>query len=173
MAGPEATPRPATPADVPMLARVHVQCWQETYTGLLPAAEIAARGIEQRRRQWTDQIAAGRSRIAVLPDLGFAQAGPQRDTPLLEQGFPLELYALYLLRAGQGRGLGLALLRAVIRPGDGPMSALVLAGNQPAIRFYEASGARRLETRAEHVGAAPIEEHVYVWDRPATVLDHR
>lgn len=169
MTPPEPTPRPATLDDVAMLARLHVQAWEETYTGLLPAAEIAARGLDRRVQQWTGAITAARSRIAVVPQLGFAQTGPQRDKALAEQGFTQELYALYLLRSGQRRGLGLALLRAVVRPGDGPMTALVLAGNTPAVRFYQATGARLLDTRAERIGQTDITEYAFGWDDPGAI----
>ena len=70
--------RPATVADIPDLARLHVQAWGESYAGLLPAAEIAARDIAARTAQWTSTIAAGTTRIMVLPGLGFAQTGAQR-----------------------------------------------------------------------------------------------
>lgn len=155
----------ATPDDIDMLARIHVQAWQETYAGLLPPSEIARRDIATRRAQWQHQIAAGTSRIAVVPDQGFAQMGPQRDAPLQAAGYGDELYALYLLRAGQGRGLGRALFDAV--RGDAAFSALVLDGNVRACAFYEAVGGHLHETRAEQVGDVAIMERVYVW--PALV----
>lgn len=162
--------RPATPDDIDMLASIHVRAWRETYPGLLPESEIAARGPEVRRRQWAGQIARGQSRIAILPDLGFAQAGPQRDAILRADDIPQELYAIYLLRAAQGRGFGRALLAAVTMPDAGPMSALVLDGNAPAKAFYAATGAELWDTRKDRVGRTPIVEHAYVWHEPAALI---
>ena len=162
--------RKATPDDVEMLARIHVTAWRETYPGLIPEAEIAARDMKVRRKQWTNQIARGQSRIAVVPDLGFAQAGPQRDAALRDAGISQELYAIYLLRSGQRRGLGRALLAAVTDPEAGPMSALVVDGNDAAIAFYRATGARCRDTRNDWIGAAPTLEHAYVWDDPRVIV---
>lgn len=156
--------RAARPADAPMLARLHVQSWRETYPGLLPETEIAARGYKVRLAQWRNQIARGDSRIALLPDLGFAQMGPQRDAGFARAGYPEELYCIYLLHAGQGRGQGRALLGAV--RGEAPFTALVLAGNGPACGFYRAMGGTELLRRMDHVGLAATEEIAFGFGAP-------
>ncbi|MEM7490071.1 MAG: GNAT family N-acetyltransferase, partial [Pseudomonadota bacterium] len=143
------TPRPATPADAEEIARLHVRAWQETYPGLLPPEEIAARDHPARLRQWQGALASDASRTVLLPGLGFAQAGPQRMADHAA-AYPEELYCLYLLRAGQGRGHGRALLAAVGR--DVPMTALVLEGNARACAFYAAAGAVVLDTLPCRIG---------------------
>jgi ribosomal protein S18 acetylase RimI-like enzyme len=74
--------------------------------------------------------------------LGFANAGPQREPDILP--FAGEIYALYLLQAAKGRGLGRALMRAAARGllarGIGAASLWVLDGNQAAQGFYAALG---------------------------------
>lgn len=155
--------RPAVPSDADMLARIHVQAWQETYPGLLPPEEIAARDLPFRLRQWRGALACGRTRIRVLPDLGFAQVGPQRD-PKLAESYPDELYCLYLLRKAQGQGSGRAFLTAV--RGSRPMTALVLQGNTRACTFYTASGADIIDTLPCRVGNSDAPEHVYAWPSP-------
>ena len=159
--------RPATVADTPDLARLHVQAWGESYAGLLPAAEIAARDIAARTAQWTSTIAAGSTRIMVLPGFGFAQTGAQRD-PALAERYPQELLALYLLRSGQGRGHGRALLRAATDPARA-MTALVLVGNDGALGFYTRTGAREIDRIDTHVGGAPITDVLIAWDDPAMI----
>jgi hypothetical protein len=104
--------RPPTARDVPMLARLHVQGWEETYRGLLPPSEFDSHGLEVRLSQWSRQVAAGTSRIALAPGLGFAQMGPQRDRTEATAAYPDELYCLYVLREAHGTGLGAALLAA-------------------------------------------------------------
>ena len=151
--------RPAVAADAPMLARLHVASWEETYAGLLPRSEFDARPYAVRLAQWQGQIAAGRSRIALVEGLGFAQCGPQRDGPLEAAGYPEELYCLYLLRAAQGRGLGRALMAAVT--GAAPFTALVLATNTGAAGFYRALGGEEIDRRPERIGETPIEEIVF------------
>ena len=156
--------RQAGPDDVADLATLHVTCWAETYPGLLPAQEIARYDRDLRLRQWEQQIAKGTSRIMIAPGAGFAQIGPQREAALAARGVEEELYALYLLRTAQGAGLGRALFAAAFGPAPGPLSAMVLEGNDRACRFYEATGARLAERRPERIGDALITELLYLWD---------
>ncbi|MCP1167475.1 GNAT family N-acetyltransferase [Limimaricola litoreus] len=156
--------RPALPDDVADLAALHVTCWDETYTGLVPAEEIARYDRALRLRQWEQQIAKGTCRVMIAPGAGFAQVGPQREAALAARGVATELYALYLTRAAQGRGLGRALFAAALGPAPGRLSAMVLEGNDRACRFYEATGARLAERRAERIGQAEITDLLYLWD---------
>jgi GNAT superfamily N-acetyltransferase len=140
--------RPARPGDAETLASIHVAAWRETYPGLLPEAEIARHDLPYRLRQWQAMLGRGDTRIALAGDLGFAQMGPQRDSALAEE-WPEELFAIYLLRAAQGTGLGRALLEAVA--GETPFTAFVLDGNARAMAFYRKTG-------AEILGRTPLED---------------
>jgi len=155
------TPRPATPDDARDLAAIHVRAWEETYTGLLPPEEVAARDRTRRLAQWQGMLAQGRTRVALIPGFGFAQAGPQREAALAAR-WPEELLALYVLKSGHGTGAGLALLSAVL--GAGPFSAVVLKCNGRACRFYEKTGGRLAEERPVTLGTRPIIDLLYVWD---------
>lgn len=158
--------RNATLADAPMLAELHVQAWAETYTGLLPQAEHDAHGLEFRLGLWTRILSQPKPQVAVAPDLGFAQVGPQRDKTLAKAGYPAELYSLYLLRNGHGTGIGLGLLKHALGAMPKPFSTCVLDNNPRACAFYEKSGGHWLETRDEMVGQTAIKERIYVWDSP-------
>jgi GNAT superfamily N-acetyltransferase len=153
--------RPATPADAPMIARVNVQAWAETYPGMLPASEIARRTYGVRLAQWTSIIELGQSRINVLPDLGFSQVGPQRNPEWADLGYAEELYALYLLRSAYGLGHGRDLLKTT-RSAAG-FTANVLDANTRACRFYEISGGHLLKTYDETIGEAVVRDRVYGW----------
>lgn len=157
--------RKPTPDDVPDLARIHVQAWEETYAGLLPDAEIARFDLALRQRQWADTFAQDDTRIAYAPNLGFAQMGPQRDTELTDD-YPEELYAIYLLNQAKGLGLGRKLLGAVA--GDAAFTALVLAGNAPALAFYGRMGGQDLMTRSFEDNGLLGLEHVIGWVPPFT-----
>lgn len=143
------------------MGRVHVEAWRETYGGLLPAEVLEGLDPGALSAFWRDQLARGRSRIAVVAGARFAAAGPQREEPLRRDGWAGEFYAIYLLRRAQGRGLGRALFRAV-EPGAA-FTCCVVAGNDPACRFYGAMGGRLLLTRDEAIAGAPIREHVFAW----------
>jgi GNAT superfamily N-acetyltransferase len=119
----------------PPIARLHVAAWRETYRGLLPDEVLAGLDEDRRRAVWTEAIAAGNARIALVEGAGFASMGTQRDKLLAEEGYGEELFAIYILRAGQGRGLGRALLRAVMPARPAAWTVLVLDGNVSAIGF--------------------------------------
>jgi GNAT superfamily N-acetyltransferase len=165
--GPALAVRRATPADAMAIAEIHCAAWRETYPGLLPDEEISrACNLERRLAQWAEAITRTDMRIAIVGELGFACMGAQRDKDLLGLGYPDELYSIYLLRKGQGRGIGAALLHEVIGKA---YSILVLAGNDPAIRFYQRMGAKLLLERPEKIGETEITELAFGWqpDHPS------
>lgn len=165
-------PRPAKPADILMLARIHAAAWKETYTGLLPTAEIMrACNPIARQVQWARTLANNDNRTFVLDDLGFACIGPQRDATLHAQGYPEELLTLYLLRIGQHRGHGKALLRAALGASPQPLTATVLAGNTRACGFYARLGGRTVASITDQIGDETVTEQVYGWDQPRLLLD--
>ncbi len=155
----------ATIDDVETIAQIHVQAWQETYPGLLPAAEIVKRDLPNRRAIWSKMITRGESRIAVAPGAGFAQVGPQQN-PDLRDTHPEELLSFYVLRAYHGKGIGLALLRHALGPQPRPFSALVLEGNNRACGFYEKIGMRQAGRRKDDVAGTTVYDLIYLIDAP-------
>jgi GNAT superfamily N-acetyltransferase len=153
-------PRKAIVADARAIAKVHVQSWRETYADIVPAAEIAKRTVDVRERQWREWLAAGKNDIFVIGDpvIGFAAAGEPR-APLAAES---ELYAIYLLRAHQGRGVGRALFDACAdamrQRGARTMALWVLARNPRACAFYERVGGRIVATRIDEMG---LEERAF------------
>lgn len=145
--------RPARPEDAAALTALHLDAWEEAYTGLIASEVLAARRAdrEARAQRWRESIATTPNTVLVAEGtgerlLGFAIAGAGRDEPA--GGLPeRELMALYVRAEVYGTGLGHALLRAAI--GDGPASLWVLEGNARAIRFYERQGFRLDGARKE------------------------
>ena len=141
-------------------ARVHVQCWQEAYGGLLPADYFTEDLLRSRTRLWdhlaaraSDEISADRVALCDGQVIGIASAGPCRDGDLPPG---LELYCLYVPAARYGTGLGAALMHAVL--GDAPASLWVARENPRARRFYEKHGfaAAGAEATDDRFGLAEI-----------------
>lgn len=113
--------RAADPEDAPAIARVHVDSWRTTYRGLLPDHVLANLSLEERQASWQQRIdapALGRCSgfVFVAEDVtgrvvGFASGGPEREN---DSDFEGELYAIYLLKEHQGRGLGRRLTKHVV-----------------------------------------------------------
>lgn len=132
--------RRATVADAAPLTMLHIDCWDEAYTGLMHQRFLDERRSDipaaiEERRTWLSRDPV----IYVADDgsdlVGMAIPGPGRDDDI---DLRLELKALYVRASHYGTGLGQALLEAAI--GDQPAYLSVLDGKQRAIAFYEKHG---------------------------------
>lgn len=138
-------------------AFVHWKSWHETYTGIVAPAYLDGLTLpvsQEISRQNTDgiRIALDGGRV-----VGFVGFGPCRHADLPDAG---EIYALYLLRSHQGRGIGRRLMEEALRQlGDYPRVAVtVLKENHSAIRFYERCGFRCDGCEAELTLGRPVTE---------------
>lgn len=146
--------RRAVADDAEALTMLHLDCWDDAYTGMIPQERLDAR-----RRHVDDRIAGRRASLAKdeefgrrtllasLPEdagehlVGFVVTGPNRtlhDHPHLPEPPALEVYALYVRAAHWGSGVGRSLLTTATD--DGPCSLWVLDRNDRARRFYERQG---------------------------------
>ena len=129
--------RPAGPEDAPAISRVHVASWHETYPGLVPGWEIAARTHEDRLALWSGVLAKPTPETAVFVAerdgavVGFGMSGPQRTETLRDLGHSGEIWSLYVLRAAHGQGTGRALMDAMLDAlaGGGPSLGRTLGGH--------------------------------------------
>lgn len=127
-----------TEAEIRGKAYVHWKAWQEAYPGLVSPAYLEKLSLEKCeeiafRRPENTLVAKDGERV-----LGFVCYGGGDDP---DTG---EIFALYVLAAYYGTGLGRRLMDAGLeRLRDCPEVRLwVLQGNARAIRFYEKCGFR-------------------------------
>lgn len=137
--GPTCSVRQATAEDAEALARLHLECWRETYAHLLSPGFMTGQGVEGRLAMWRHLLAgphAARHFVAVDGGrlVGFAGSLPPEDG-VREQ---TELWGIYLLASHQGRGLGQALLDATI--GHEAAALWVAEENPRAQAFYQRNG---------------------------------
>lgn len=139
--------RDASADDVPALATLHVQTFNETHRG----GHNGGPSYELRERQWRETFADSDSFsfTAVVEDeegelVGFAK-GTLHDGGV--PGFAGELNKIYLLRRFHRHGLGRLLLCNVARRFliEGVTSMLLFGdATSPSNGFYERFGAERL-----------------------------
>jgi len=139
--------RDAVASDAENIARVHVDAWRETYSGVLADHHFSDEALGRRQHFWGRYLSlvprTGRTVVAERDGalVGFANSGEARG-PDAEHGFPparaLHLCSIYLIAAAHGSGLGQSMLDAVL--GDDPAQLWVLRGNHRAIAFYERNG---------------------------------
>ncbi|MEQ7848415.1 GNAT family N-acetyltransferase [Nocardioides kribbensis] len=141
--------REATPDDAEALTHLHLDVWDDAYTGLVEQRVLDERraDVPARVERWRGILAGPREEplwLAVEAGpgggeelVGFASAGPARDGDV---DTATELWSLYVRARLWGTGVGYALLQAAI--GDRAAYLWVLAGNDRAIGFYERQGFR-------------------------------
>jgi len=139
--------RDASEADIPALARLHVQTFNETHRGGRPGGP----SYELRERQWREAFERQDDSwfCYVIEDGGAELVGFAKGTPHDGgvPGYAGELNKIYLLRRVQRQGLGRLLLCAVARRFiDRGVTSMLLFGDaeNPSNGFYEALGAQRL-----------------------------
>ena len=125
-------------------AYVHCTAWKEAYRGLLNQGFLDARTLEFSEERALVAFRAGVSTLLAKDGdkvIGFADYGPCRDEDMREAG---EVYAIYLLSAYYGKGIGARLMNAALQglPDSDKVVIWVLKGNERAIRFYESFGFR-------------------------------
>jgi len=169
--------RPAVISDAGSLARVRVDTWRTSYRGLIPEAVIAGMDIQKEAARWDERLRAPQPDTClfaaeVSPETGeatcvagFCAAGPDRDGDPEYSG---ELYAIYVLQAYQGKGVGRALVQAAVdwlsQHSHRSMLIWVLRDNQNARRFYETLGGSAVRQRSIEIGGAPLLEVGYGYD---------
>ena len=139
--------REATIDDAAGIANVHVESWKTTYRGIMPDEVIASRDIENRLSIWT-RILSDENRQSILlvaeddgKIVGFVNGGAPQEAV---EDFDSELYAIYLLKEAQGKGLGRKLVQACAKvlhkQGYKSMVLSVLKENSASRGFYEKMG---------------------------------
>ncbi|HEU4742608.1 MAG TPA: GNAT family N-acetyltransferase [Meiothermus sp.] len=164
------TIRPARPEDAPGVARVHVDSWRETYLGIVPEDFLASLSYERREQMWRSGLEnpdwQGALLVAEEPTggiVGFVVGGPPQEP---DGEFACELWAIYLLRAYQGRGIGRQLfqrfVQEMVRRGHTSMLLWVLAEN-PTTRFYQRMGGVKVGEKEIELSGKKLLEWAYGW----------
>jgi len=160
----------ASIADAEDIARVHVASWHEAYGAIIPAEILARVDLQDRIERWRTHLGSA-GHIAFLARVdgeaaGFIRAG--RLAEPLAEGADGHIYALYVLKRSQKRGIGRRLLgRAAadwIGQGGRALSVGVLSANAPAIAFYEAMGARFVKDDVYIWDGHPLDQRIYLFE---------
>jgi L-amino acid N-acyltransferase YncA len=164
--------RKANVRDASAIAHVHVQSWQTTYAGIVPDEYLASLNEVERVPVWREWLSRDIQVFVVEMEgevVGFGSAGPIRE-PL--QDYDAELFAIYVLKHAQKRGIGTALLGSLAASlrakGLNGMVAWVLEGN-PSVRFYEKSGALRISSKEIEIGGVMLPELAFGWPHLETI----
>lgn len=170
--------RQARLEDAGAIARIEVETWRSTYSGMVPDRVLL--GMSERRQagSWAGLLRLRPEDVWVAQDaddriVGFGNCGGQRDSAL---DFDGEVYTLYVTGDAQGRGLGrqllLALFGRLVYCGFHSALVWVVRAN-PARYFYERLGGRLALHRPIPVGGKLVEAVAYGWRDVAAVVEGR
>jgi len=142
--------------DAAAVADYHVRCWRTSYRGLIDDALIDAMTVEETTRRWTSLFSMDRSGsttrnvVAVIDDqpIGHLTVAPSQDAGVRNGGpseqHTGEVLVLYVDPDHQSTGVGSLLLTTamrMLRNGGFRRGVLwTVAGNEPAIGFYQRHG---------------------------------
>lgn len=172
--------REATHNDLVEMAQIHVDTWRTTYRGIVPDELLASLSYEKRENGWhqiLDNAPKDSNFTYVAEDesgkiVGFVNGGVERTGALAYQG---ELNAIYILKNHQRKGIGRELIRAVAKKLSQmeihSMLVWVLAEN-PACRFYEMLGGKKVYEKEIKRGGAKLIEIAYGWIDTTSLQRH-
>lgn len=160
--------RKAVPNDAPNIAKVHVDSWRTTYKDIMPEAYLAKLSYEQRTKLWESNMKRQTVYVAVNGQgeiVGFSVGGKR--TTKNYDAFDGELFAIYIRKEEQGKGIGKLLMQPVVsdlvEAGINSMIVLVLKDNSSK-HFYEKLGAGKIGTLEIRIAGILVDELVYGWD---------
>ncbi|HEY8280451.1 MAG TPA: GNAT family N-acetyltransferase [Bdellovibrionota bacterium] len=163
--------RDARPEDADEIAALHLRCWRHNYKGLMDQAALD--GIDdkvwaERRHKRLGNLTTGNKLLVACEGkriLGFCDAGPSRHSEIA----PVEVYAMYVDPAAQGKGVGALLMRGMLDflktdQGQAKVMVKTLLTNPQSRKFYEKLGGKFIgESSFDFVGKK-YPEAIYVYD---------
>ncbi|TLS49808.1 GNAT family N-acetyltransferase [Paenibacillus antri] len=163
--------REANLQDVEGIAHVHLLSWRETYSGIISESYLSNLSIEQRKKNWiwTFNNLNINEFICVAEDLngrivGFSNSGKNRNTEYEHEG---EIYAIYLLKEYQNKGIGRMLFDFSVRrlrsSGYKSMMLWVLKDN-PTLGFYKSFGGTVMGEKMIKIGEQELSELAVGWN---------
>jgi len=165
-------------ADAEAIAALHAAVWHATYRHLAPPAAVAALTEARRLWQWQDVLGGSDSgSLTLIAEIdgrivGFVHAAAPQE-PLFDAR--REVKYLYVGRALARRGIGRLLLTRIAfmlhAQGHQAMALGVVAGNEPAIQFYEALGGKLIGRYTDPGPLWRSENLLYAWDDLAVFVE--
>ncbi|QUW24099.1 GNAT family N-acetyltransferase [Sporosarcina sp. Marseille-Q4063] len=160
--------RKADIKDIPGIAKVHVDSWRTTYKGIVPDTFLNRLSYESREQIWKRGIEENHIYIAEDESgqiVGFATGGKER-TGKYEK-YKGELYAIYLLKGQQRKGLGQKLFNSVVYDlMDKKLNSMLIWAleENSACGFYEKLGGMKVDTAEIEIDGLKLGEIAFGWD---------
>ena len=148
-------------ADLPHMAAVQIESWQDTYADVLPAAYLADQVTEDLKRHWNEVTIQPEDIIRVAEDkgiIGFIAVWCRPDAYIDN---------LHVKPANRSQGIGSKLMasaaRHMLRQGHSSAYLWVAQKNRRAIQLYERLGGVRTESALKNIFGHEVPSIKMVW----------
>lgn len=152
------TIRPATAADHPSIADIHVLSWQTAYRGILPDAQLDGSIPAALRAVW--DAAPSADDLLLVAEVDRRGAAELAGFLAIRCGPDALIDNLHVRPEHRARGVGGALIgagaRELRRRGVRAAHLWVFAGNDRAARLYRRLGGVATETRDKDIFGTPV-----------------
>jgi ribosomal protein S18 acetylase RimI-like enzyme len=172
--------RPATPQDIPAMARVRVETQKISYRDFVPDEYLDNQTGENHENTWR-QLLLEKGQLAQA-FVAENEQGEILATSLVRQAnepgerrFKGEIYVLYVLPAFQNLGIGRGLMKACVEYlADHALIPILLwtFADGPGRGFYEALGGTLVGEREIVRAGKRLIEVCYVWDDIPSLIEH-
>lgn len=165
--------RTAQLEDAEGIAKVHVDNWLDTYSGMLPEKSLRTWTYEERIKRWQasiQQAVSGGTRTFVAESsgriTGFVLAGTMRDATL-RMRYSGEVYGLFVQPEYQSKGLGKELLISAfqhLHDYQHSRAALWVPNVNKSRGFFEYMGASKVYEAPVEIGGESFMNEAYGWE---------
>lgn len=158
------------PDEAAAMARLHVQCWREAYSAIVPQEVVARFDVAHMIVRWQEHVLKEERHIVAVYDQDQPVAFVNCGSPVekIHEEMDGHIAALYVAQSHYRQGLGrkLMALAAVdwLARGGYSITLGVLAENKRARAFYEAVGGRLLKTGTYDWHGHQLEDAIYVFE---------
>ena len=160
--------RRAVLEDAEGIAKVHVESWRTTYSGMMKDAIIAGLDVGSRTELWRRNILRGENIVLVAEKagliIGFACGSAVKEGEY--PGYDGDVTSIYFYKEEQGNGYGKLLLDALFHEFHrrGFDNAIVKVLDQNASRyFYERRGAKLIDSQEVPQYGEGLNLLTYAW----------
>ncbi|HJF33372.1 MAG TPA: GNAT family N-acetyltransferase [Sporosarcina psychrophila] len=160
--------RAANIGDAPGITKVQVDSWRTTFKGIVSDSFLDSLSYAKREPVWRRAITENKLYIAEVENgqvIGFSVGGKERTGNY--EAYTGELYSIFILEEHQGTGIGRLLVQSVVDYLKEKMlnSLLIwVIEENPACKFYEALGGKKIDIREIEIGGKKLREIAYGWD---------
>ena len=152
------------------MAKLHVQCWREAYTSIVPEGVSQRFDVAPMIVRWQEHVQNQDRFIQAAYDREYPVAFVNSGSPVekIHAGMDGHITALYVAQSHYRQGLGRKLMALAaadwLGKGGHSLTLGVLAANRRARTFYETMGGKLVKSSTYDWHGHQLEDTIYVFE---------